>query len=297
MHYIRPESAAVESALGLYRAGRFWRLHVVHCTIGEVRNQTTHPAHTHDFYHVVLFEAGKNRFVLDGALVASRPGTLVLCPPGVSHDFGPHDAGRTSYHEITFQLADGVDLLAGTFGDLLSEYAGQATVGVPYLLELSPADAARMMELIRKVAEALLQPGVGAQLRAAAGMLEVLAGVVELVHSGSPGAVRDPAEVAYQQILLRFAEPVAIAEVAELAGVSEAHLCRTFRGRYGKSPVEFRQELRLAAAARLLQTSSLSCKEIAARLGFADVQTFTKAFARHHGQTPGALAKALRAVS
>ena len=64
--------------------------------------------------------------------------------------------------------------------------------------------------------------------------------------------------------------------------------------KYGLPPIAFQLRLRLGAARNLLLASDLSCKEIAARVGFADTYTFSKAFKRALGLSPRAFVRAAR---
>jgi len=149
----------------------------------------------------------------------------------------------------------------------------------------------RIRQLIGRVVTEAGSGSVMSLFRAHVAIAELFALVLEEV--GTEQAA-DPVSLAHRNITIRYAQPLGIVALAEELGISPAYLSRAFKKRYGVSPVQFRQQLRLEAAARLLQTSSLSCKEVAARLGFADVQSFTKAFVRHHGHTPGRFSRITR---
>ena len=89
-----------------------------------------------------------------------------------------------------------------------------------------------------------------------------------------------------------FLEAVSVEELAESIGYSPAHLHHLFREHLRRSPYQLITERRLDHARRLLATSALTVKEVGAQSGFADAETFSRAFRRHLGQTPIAYRKA-----
>jgi len=77
-------------------------------------------------------------------------------------------------------------------------------------------------------------------------------------------------------------------DLASLAQVSPAQLRRLFKTETGQSPLQYLREVRLQEAELLLRTTSLSVKEITARVGIADVSHFVRDFRKARGITPTA---------
>lgn len=93
------------------------------------------------------------------------------------------------------------------------------------------------------------------------------------------------------------ASPAASPSVDAMAGAERMHpvsLGRAFRRTYGCSITEYRQRLRVAAAARALLESGTSLVDAALDLGFADLSHFTRVFRRLLGVPPGEFRAALR---
>ncbi|MEL6773004.1 MAG: helix-turn-helix transcriptional regulator, partial [Bacteroidota bacterium] len=88
----------------------------------------------------------------------------------------------------------------------------------------------------------------------------------------------------------RFAEPLAVADIAREAALSEYHLIRSFKRVFGTTPYRYLLDRRLEAAALLLRTSERSVTEVAYEVGFSDLAAFSKAFKKHHGVAPSRLA-------
>lgn len=240
----------------------------------------------------MLYTSGNNAFLLNNQQAPCTPGTLAITWPGIPHEFGPVHSGSVGYYEVTFELHDGRRALSLPLNEVLSEYVG--TPVPPLAMTSRPTDrlARQIASLIERIASHACQSMPIELLKAYHAAGELL-GVIAQEALHAPEKTVDVMQEARWHLLQRFAEPIGIVELARELGISQEYLSRAFRARFGVSPLQFRQDLRIDAAVRLLGSGALSCKEVASRLGFADVQTFTKAFVRHRGQTPGKLAREL----
>lgn len=79
------------------------------------------------------------------------------------------------------------------------------------------------------------------------------------------------------------------AAVAEAVGLAEATLRRKFKTATGTSLHAFFLQRRVSAARRLLMETNMPIKEIAARLGYANVFFFSRQFREQAGVTPATL--------
>ncbi|MFB9276740.1 helix-turn-helix domain-containing protein [Cohnella cellulosilytica] len=77
-----------------------------------------------------------------------------------------------------------------------------------------------------------------------------------------------------------------LAQLAEMADMSERHYSRLFQKLTGRSPIEYLIERRLNRAKQLLLTSGDSIQEIAASTGFRDPFHFSRSFKRHTSVSP-----------
>lgn len=76
-----------------------------------------------------------------------------------------------------------------------------------------------------------------------------------------------------------------LAALAARAGLSPRHFARLFRAEIGVTPAIWVETVRVEAARRLLEAGERP-KQVAAASGFADVDTFRRAFQRQLGMTP-----------
>ena len=84
---------------------------------------------------------------------------------------------------------------------------------------------------------------------------------------------------------------LSVKAMARVVAMSPRNFSRAFKQAVGSTPAEHLEALRIEAARRLLETSSLSQAEIAGRIGVNNTETLRRIFARHLHVTPGAYRK------
>jgi len=89
-------------------------------------------------------------------------------------------------------------------------------------------------------------------------------------------------------VLEHLDERLPVSRLASGLGMSVRTLTRWCRSHLDESPAEVVRRLRVEAAQRLLEQSSLPLKEIAARTGLGDASTLWRAFGQELGITPAA---------
>ncbi len=86
-----------------------------------------------------------------------------------------------------------------------------------------------------------------------------------------------------------------MSELAELCGISQSHLMRSFKASTGWQIHKFIAEERIKAAKAMLAQEQLSCREVSTRLGFGSPAYFSTAFRRMTGKSPREYQKLARA--
>lgn len=81
--------------------------------------------------------------------------------------------------------------------------------------------------------------------------------------------------------------PFRLDAMAAAMATSERTLIRRFRDVLGDTPLHYLQQLRLFAARRMLENSTLGLEEIVSRVGYADVSAFRRLFKRELRCAPG----------
>ena len=90
-----------------------------------------------------------------------------------------------------------------------------------------------------------------------------------------------------------LAEPISLATLAELVGLSTYHFCRAFKQSFGMPPHRYHTRRRIERAKALLAKPALSVTEIGMTVGFSETSSFTAAFRKATGFTPSAYHRSL----
>lgn len=83
-----------------------------------------------------------------------------------------------------------------------------------------------------------------------------------------------------------FAEPIALADLARLSGMSKFYLVRAFRSTYGETPIRYLTRRRIERAKDLLRSANLTVTEVCMMVGFASLGSFSSRFTELVGESP-----------
>ena len=122
----------------------------------------------------------------------------------------------------------------------------------------------------------------------------------QLVHFRAGDEARAPAEARHgtrDRRLLKvigameanLEEPLGLAELAAVAGLSGRHLERRFAAELGRGPARFYLDLRLERAERLITYSEMGMRDVALATGFSSPALFSRAFKARYGRPPSSL--------
>ena len=85
-----------------------------------------------------------------------------------------------------------------------------------------------------------------------------------------------------------YSENCDVASLAAMCYLSEVQFYRLFRKKTGKTPIEYRNLLRITRACSLLSSGECSVGEIALMLGFSSLYYFSRVFKQITGKSPTA---------
>jgi AraC-like DNA-binding protein len=251
---------------------------------------------------------GRCRLAVDGlAPVTLEQGDFVLLPatPAFTMSgFDPVTPRRIDPHllpapaeEVRHGRADGppdVRLLGGYFV-FDSPDAGLLVSLLPRMVHVRGVE--RLATLVRLVGEEAGQDGVGKDL-VLARLVEIL--LIEALRtlqgaSAPAGLLRGLADprvaVALRQMHGEPDRGWTVAELASEAGLSRSAFFDRFTRAVGVRPMEYFLGWRMALAKDLLRRQKLGLDEVARRIGYGSASTFSTAFSKHVGQSPGRYAR------
>jgi len=110
-----------------------------------------------------------------------------------------------------------------------------------------------------------------------------------------PGLLRGLADAqlasAMRQMHGHLARSWTVAQLAKTAALSRSAFFERFTRTVGLPPMEYLLAWRMAVAKDLLRRHDLGLAEVAERVGYGSASTFSTAFSRHVGQSPGRYAR------
>jgi AraC family transcriptional regulator len=227
-------------------------------------------AHTHDRPIFAVMLAGGFRSHIAHRRLECAPATLWTEPAGEVH---ANYIGRSGARVIVVQPDPGLADTFGPFASLLEavRHARQPLVANDagrIAAEVENPDALTPMAIDAFVFAMLATAARSTTRRRASSPPSWLSRVREMLHE-------------------QFREPLALGELASIAGVHPSHLAREFRAHHGVSIGEYVRRVRCEwAVGRLLSTTE-SISEIAASAGYSDQSHFTRQCVRFVGVGPG----------
>jgi len=221
-----------------------------------VRNRSVHS-------HIIATIGGLGRTVIDGELVDFAPGQVMLGPVGKYHAFEP--IGDEPWRTV-WVFFDDVEKSPVLRGDKVE------------LIEADTTDFVNTLMMLIREAAGAAQP---AAMSALVTLLDVCA------RRMAGGEVVD--ERLWRLWMRVESDPAHdwnVAEMAAIACMSEEHLRRLCNRFYQHSPAEHLMHIRMRRAATMLRSSQEPVDEIALRVGYSSMYSFSTAFRRWGGIPP-----------
>lgn len=254
--------------------------HAALCQVRPRHNTVT--VHTHqDFYELFYILSGAGEHRLPTGRQRVGPGDLVLVRPQDLHYLVAIPPSSLEWINVVIPVATWQGALDVAEVRAAAEWHRSP---LPRLVSLSDEAAARMESSFRELlARSTLNPRRTDLLRFMLDVFEELTGPELPVDSTLRPVwlVRACTAMAREENLRG-----GVRRLAQLAGVSQGHLCRSMRAHYDSTPTEFVANLRLRHAEALLATTSLAVTEIADRCGFSSLSYFSRSFHATQGTSP-----------
>ncbi|MDR1455452.1 MAG: AraC family transcriptional regulator [Tannerella sp.] len=253
----------------------------------------TYPWHFHREYEIIYFAGGEGfRFVADSTEMI-RPGDIILIGSNVPHytrSAEKYYAGDASLRVkgAVIQFAhDFMSFAIGNYTDMkpIRELLKTADRGIHFPAPANTGLVDRVMELptvkgVERMARLLL-------------LLDKMAHFRQQRTLGTPHFnlhifpyTDNRMEKALRYINRNYAKNIKLNDLAAIASMNTSAFCRYFKGKSGKSPVSYIQELRVDYACRLLTSTGLDILQICIECGFNTPSHFNRVFKRNTRLTP-----------
>jgi AraC-like DNA-binding protein len=245
------------------------------------------PSHAHEEYQLNLSfnEPGGIRY--RGAYHVVPAGQLSVVMPGETHE--PRDPGARSAVSTHLTLYVRPSAFVNAARELSPSWRGLPAFG-----EVALSDPTVVRQF------AATHAALGGSSTVLSRDVQLLSLLADLVrrHAGVPRAGRDvqahkAVRRARDYLHDNRSEPVSLADLSAVSGLSPYRLSRLFRAATGMPPHSYQIQLRVEHAKRLL-LSGWSVSAAGHAAGFYDLSHFTRHFRRHVGVPPGKYAAGAR---
>ena len=211
-----------------------------------------------------FYEAGREP-------VTGRMGDVVFIPAGVH------------YHA---QVFDGINNQIDTYtlNFHMTDDSGEELLLSDHICVLTHRDDDLFAIRTAALSGAVHRVGQPGNLKIQAALYHLLDAIVTSTEEQSD--IYYPIRIGVEALRNEWNRNQKIEEYAAMCGMGTAYFYRCFRRWSGKSPVEYRNEIRLSNAETMLRYTDIRISEISKTVGFTDPFYFSRIFTDSHGLSP-----------
>ena len=214
-------------------------------------------------------------FRVENATYSLTAGTALIMPPNTPHGYRVIRSQEQRYIIVHFLLPPNSTLLT-----LRTRHASFA-VGLRERVE-SCLMSLRDEWSGREVWHELVAPGL---------LLEVLGLTARYASESTPSLeAQAPSwrnvDTVIHWLHQHYWDDISIDRMSEVAGLSPAHFCKSFKAYTGISPHQYLIQIRIEKARELLCDANMTCSAIAERVGFPTSAAFSRTFQKVIGKSP-----------
>lgn len=256
------------------------------------------PPHGHTFHELLAIRSGTGFHTIGDTVFKAEPGMVFLIAPGVQHD--ARNLGDVDAWVILF-LAECLEEVS-TLGSVLERLFQQPVLRMTRPVSLLQTDFRHTDDVIGKMAEELAQKRAGYDIVVKAHLQLLLVQIARAaacfdnagLPSAAKGADQDWINAVFSDIDTHFASECTLKTASERLGLNASYLTTKLRQLTGKTFGDWVIERKMIEARRMLGNTAESVSDIAARLGYAEIESFVRRFKAHHATTPSQWRRAAR---
>jgi transcriptional regulator GlxA family with amidase domain len=261
------------------------------------KTQTATASHSHEFAEFVLVLGGSGIHEIGAQRYPLVPGEFFLVTGHLMHAY--RDVKNLDILNILIRhqtIEALTQSLAGTPGyERLFRPKSHPFHGLPPIL---PGAVDHLLQIVKRMEQELFQVDAGSPAMLTALLTELLITACRLTDAPG-GADRHRSRIAdlVAHLERHYGEPVTLADMGQIAGMSARTLQRHFAAVTRITPLQYLLQLRIAGACRLLRETDMKANEIAVHCGIPDPAYFSRLFRQAIGVSPRAYRNRLSATA
>lgn len=243
------------------------------------------PGHSHHLLCLLLSDGNQQKMTRIGEQESEKPqakGDFWICPAKVT--------GLWAWESIDESLMFVIDPL---FLSRTAQQVGGLDANKVELLSTVSAYDPQIEAIARLFRTELDTSSMGGQLYAESLMqvftihlLRKYCAFEPKISHGSSGLPTHRLQQVLDYIHIALDQPLRLAELAEILGMSQYYFCRSFKESMGIAPYQYVLQQRMEKAKELLRQEKYTIAEIALLVGYSDQSRFAKHFKKYVGVTP-----------
>jgi AraC-like DNA-binding protein/mannose-6-phosphate isomerase-like protein (cupin superfamily) len=296
-----------EKAMTLYHSGQYFRessfpFYLDRYTIGQ--NEII-PMHRHDFVELVYVLEGNALHELAGNRYTLNSGDVFVIEPDVYHSYVGSSERDTIVYNVLFQKS----LLRQELRSLcripefldffyIAPFLRKTAAFSPYL-SLKGEAKLTLESHLQTLQQELKRKESGYQLIVKTRLIECL--VVLSRYSGAQDSTANKGrsdsewlDSITSMLEQHFDKPFTLEQLSKLCGMSVSSFAAKFKQHTGLTLVEYRHDLQIRHACKLLKETDRKIIDIAQESGMEDISFFYKVFRKKTGMTPSQYRKRSR---
>lgn len=250
------------------------------------------PSHYHDFTELTIVTSGSATHVVEGLEYPIRKGSVMSVNPCFAHEY--KDVDNLEHYNFMFDvgsfalLENGLKKLKGFrlfFETLPQMRYRRKFIGQMVLDDEQFEFTSAVCELIYKEFKSK-SPEYKILVKT---YFTTLLAYISNIYVSDEESIPEAIEKIIQSVEYieeNFNKKISIAELSEIACLSERHYSRLFKKVYGISPAQYIINCRVDHARLLIRSTDATLTEIAYLCGFSDNSAFSKTFLKKYGVSP-----------
>ncbi|OPH59030.1 hypothetical protein BC351_22135 [Paenibacillus ferrarius] len=230
-----------------------------------------------DCYMMTYVRKGSAKLKVQDQVYNLHPGSVIFIPPYLKHDQYKDSDEETEFlwWHFTYNIHNVVDVLP--------------FLQIPYIYPLK--NHKRFEQVFDEFMLSMSTQGhLPTIILQKAKSLELLYLLLGSAWGSAKTVTESQQSHSFLSILLKIVtQPEAslsLADLAEELHMNPTYVSNQFKAIFGKSPILLHREIKIAKAKSLLEMREMNITEISERLGFNDIQTFTRLFKKYTGISP-----------
>jgi len=230
--------------------------------------------HTHSFTELFYVIKGKGKFVVNGKCFDVKTGDSLIVAPDVYHT----------------ELSSNVEVLECMFVGIEEFPLEIDNRNVEYkLLNYDNSDHI-MLDIVHMILYEVREKPVGYEdvCNNLLDMLQIYINRMSEKNIGKSGSKKlvNGCYVAKKYIEINYGEKITLDVLAEITYTNKYYLAHSFVKKYGITPINYLQKIRIERSKKYLENTDYSLVDISNYVGFSSQSYFSQIFKRHLGCTP-----------